>query len=650
MSFKSFIKKIIFDLKKNSSRICLLLIAVIGINGIMTPLMALSPTKRIHSEDFTCVRKGFLPERKICEKEEIIDDFLDSEGPFGITGKGQVKKKGIEEEVDEIFTQTMDEEEALKVDTLLRELQKEADVFLAEDFRKGQRISLEEAIYLALRDNEGVGFDTSTALASNISTGITSAFLDREAAKQSLLATLEQTWTPTWNTTIATNFSRAYIRNGPYTTTVSLPSPGISATQLLKTGGKIAFSWENTYSYTQISGRPRDTTASTTLSLQLTQPLLKGGGFEVGTIPLVNAYLGDEASINQLIQIVIDNVTLTITTYRGYLQAIDEFEIDKRAIYKGRDDLAQTKALVEAGRRPRADIVERQRYLAQQEFNFQDQRNTVDQKRIEFLRQINMDTSTNLVPEDLTIIEMEPEDLPKIEELMTIAFLHNANYLNQLISLRQAELTYIQARNNTLWDLSLTAGISSTGSKNFAGLSLSSLGRSNEKAWDFRDRTVNVGLALTIPFNQVEERKSALLNAKIALRNSKIALRKREQDLTKDIKNSLRSMKKDIIQIKLAKINTELSKKRVFQKRLEIEGGLSSSFELTGVQDDLISAEKAEVDAKITYMNDIAALDALLGTTLDSWNVNITRRLDNMPRLNDIIFGKVKTHSSENNF
>lgn len=604
--------------------------------------MALSPTKRLNSEYFTCVRKGFLPAR-ICAEEEIQDDFMDSEGSFGITGKGQMKKKGIEEEVDEIFTQTMDEEEALRVDTLLRELQKEADVFLVEDFRKGQRISLEEAIYLALRDNEGVGFDTATALASNISTGITTAFLTREQDKQTLLAFLE-TWTPTWDTQVATTFTRTYTRNGPYTTTVNLPSPGITAKQLLKSGGVVNFAWTNTYSYTQVSGQPRNTTAATNLSVQLTQPLLKNAGFEIGTITLAKAYLDDETSINNLIQNVIDNVTATIKAYRSYLQAIDEFEIDKRAIYKGRDDLAQTKALVEAGRRARADIVERQKYLAQQEFNFQDQRNTVDQRRIEFLRQLNMDTSTNLVPEDLEVITMEPEDLPTIEELMTIAFLHNANYLNQLISYRQSELNYIQARNNTLWDLSFTAGISAAGTKNFSGATLSSLGRSNEKAWDFRDRTVNAGLTLTIPFNQLEARKSALLNAKIALRTAKINLRKREQDLTRDIKNSLRSMKKDIIQIKLARINTELSKKRVFSKRIEVEGGIASSFELTGVQDDLISAEKAEVDAKITFMNDVADLDAFLGTTLDSWNINILRRTENIPKLSDTLFGKVKTN------
>lgn len=579
-------------------------------------------------------------------KEEIQDDFTDSDGgTWGITGKGVIPNAGVEAEVDEIFDETMGEEEALRVDTLLRELQAEADVFLVEDFRKGQKISLEEAIYLALRDNEGVGFGNASALEANISKGVTSAYLDREVAKQTLLAFLE-TYTPTWDTTLAVNYVRQYSRNAPYVTTVSLPAPSITTKQLLKsgTGAQIAMSWKNNYSYTQVAGRHRDTMANTTISFELTQPLLKGGGFDIGIIPITKAYLADETSINNLKTNVLTNVTQTIKLYRAYLRAIDAFEIDKRAIYKGRDDLAHTKVLVEAGRRARADIVERQRYLAQQEFNFQDQRNAVDRARIDFLRQLNMDTSTNLVPEDLFVLDLEPEDMPTIEELMTITFLNNPDYLNQLISFRNAELDYQIARNNTLWQMDLTAGISATGNRNFRNEALSSLGRSNEKAWDFRDRSVNVGLALTIPFNQIERRKLDLLSAKVALRNAKIDLRKREQDLTRDNKDFLRAIKKDIIQIKLAEINTMLSKKRVFQKRLEIEAGQSSSFELTGVSDDLISAEKAELDAKITLMNDLADLDNSLGTTLDTWSISLKRRLDNIPKLSDTLMGKIKTN------
>ncbi|PWU04071.1 MAG: hypothetical protein C5B43_05125 [Verrucomicrobia bacterium] len=638
MLFTGFINKKVLNLIRKISRKRFLgLIVFLGVYFLSIDAFALSPIKRIASEDFSCVMKGFLP-NKICkkEKEPVKDDFLDNEGIFGINVKNNNgNNKGIEEEVDVIFDEAMSDEEAQRVDSLLKELQAEADIFLVEDFRKGQRISLEESIYLALRDNEGVGFGNASALESNISKGITSAYLDRTRVIQELLA-FEETWTPQWDTTLNAQWTRQYNREGPYTETINIPVPSVNTSQKLKSGGTINMSWLNTYTITRISGQESKSVATTVLNFNYTQPLLRGGGFEIGTIPLTKAYLADEASINNLKQVVLDNVTLTIRLYRAYLRAIDEFEIDKRAIYKGRDDLANTKILVEAGRRAQSDIVERQRYLAQQEFNFQDQRNTVDRARIDFLRQLNMDTGTNLVPHDLYVLDIEPEDMPKIEELLAIAFINNPTYLNELISFRNAELDYMKARNDVLWDLTFNTGISTS-------VTRASLGRSNENAWDFRDRAVTAGLTLVIPFNKLEARKSALLNAKINLRNAKINLRKREQDLTAQIKDRLRSIKKDIIQIKIAKINTLLSKKRVYQKRLEIEGGQSSSFELTGVQDDLISAEKAELDAKVNFMDDLADLDNLLGTTLDTWNININRRTENMPELSKTIFGKIKT-------
>lgn len=636
MNFIGYNSKIFLVLRKKISKNCfLILTGFLAFNALPSQLIALSPIKCIPSKDFQFVMKGVLKEPACMHKAPIQDDFEDDEGFFGITVEDKTNNKGEEAEVDVIFDESMSDEEALKADALLRELQAEADIFLVEDFRKGQKISLEEAIYLALRDNEGVGFGTASALEANITKGITSAYLDRARAVQDLLA-VEETFTPQWDTTLTANWQRQYSREGPFTEIITVPVPSINTFQKLKSGGQINLSWTNSYSITRVSGHSSTSSAATGLTFNISQPLLQGGGFEIGTIPLTKAYLADEASINQLKQVVLDNVTLTIRLYRAYLRAIDEFEIDKRAIYKGRDDLAHTKALVEAGRRAKADIVERQRYLSQQEFTFQDQRDAVDRARIDFLRQINMDTGTNLVPQDLYVLNIEPQDLPSIEELLAITLLNNPTYLNELINFRNAELDYMLARNNTLWNLTFNAGISSS-------VTRASLGRSNENAWDFRDRAVNAGLTLVIPFNKLEARKAALLSAKIALRNAKISLRKREQDLTRDIKDALRSIKKDIIQIKIAKINTMLSKKRVYQKRLEIEGGIASSFELTGVQDDLISAEKDELNAKINLMNDIADLDNLLGTTLDTWNININRRTDNMPKLSDTLLGKIKT-------
>lgn len=600
--------------------ICRFSLIVVCFSFIPT-LCAVCPTVCNEISDFCCVNKG----KDI--DPIIVDDFMDSETPFGITLK-EPKKKQVEDEAKDIMSEDPAKLKNINTGELLAELQQEGNVYLGKNYGIGPRISLEEAIYLALKDNEGVGFGDTA-----VNQGITTAYLQREVQMETLKVA-ENDFRPQWDTTLGLQFSDAHFRNSSHVTTVNIPVPSITTFQKLKTGGQIDMSWTNSYAFVKPSGKDSSTTAVTALGLKLTQPLLKGAGFTIGTMPLTRAYLNEESNINTLKSTVITVVTQTILTYRAYKQAIDQFEIDKRSIEEARQDLERTKLLVEAGIRADADIVEGQFSLATREFNFQDSVNTVDQARIAFLRVLNMDTSLNIVPDNIFIVDLNPEDLPTVEELVAIAWLNDPDYLNQLISLRQAELTYILARNGVLWQFDFNAGIT-------AGATRTSLGRSNQNSWDFRDRVLSTGLTLTIPFNRLGP-EAALIDAKVNLRVARINVQKAEQDKTSAVKNNLREIKKNIIQIKLARLNVLLAKQRLAQKRLEIEAGIASSFELTSVLDQYITTETQELNAEIALMNSLTNMDALLGTTLDTWNIDINRRTDNLPKLSETLLGKIK--------
>jgi len=626
MSLTDGLHKVRIVLSRGFSSIYLLGFITIGFS--FTPsLHALCPTVCTDPSGFCIVRKG------IGINPIPFDDFEDTDNQYGIVTKEPFVPRNAESEAEKIFQENPEDLKSIDAGALLTELQEEGNVYLGLEYGKGPRISLEEAIYLALRDNEGVGFGNASALEANISEGITTAYLNREVQIEQLRVA-ENSYRPQWDTTFKVDYAQTNRRDKPHSVFVTMPSPGIVTSQKLKTGGVINMEWTNAYTYSRTAGQPSDTNATTGLRLAITQPLLKGAGFIIGTLPLTDAYLTEETNINSLRGTVITVVTQAITTYREYKRAIDQFEIDKRSIEESRQDLEKTKLLVAAGIRAEADIVEGQYSLATREFSFQDSQNTVDQARIAFLRVLNMDTSLNIVPDNIFVLDIDPKDLPTVEELMPIAYLNAPDYLNQLIALRKAELSYIQARNNCLWQLDFNSGIT-------AGASRASLGRSNQNSWDFRDRTVNVGLTLTVPFNSLTS-EQGLIDAKVGLRTAKINVQKSEQDLTARVKDTLREIKKNIIQVKLAKLNVMLAKQRLVQKRLEIEAGSSSGFELTSVLDQFITTESQELSAQIALMNSLSTMDALLGTTLDTWNIDINRRTDNVPKLSATLLGKLK--------
>ena len=53
--------------------------------------------------------------------------------------------------------------------------------------------------------------------------------------------------------------------------------------------------------------------------------------------------------------------------------------------------------------------------------------------------------------------------------------------------------------------------------------------------------------------------------------------------------------------------------------------GLSTNFQLVDFEDDLVNVQNREVDAIISYLNALTRLDQTLGTTLETWRIDVDR-------------------------
>lgn len=513
--------------------------------------------------------------------------------------------------------------EVLDVSDLLKSLEEEVEQQLNVPL-EGRRITLAECIHFALRDNEA----------------IEKAFLDRENQLMALKVSEDEFRLKGTLSLAALNYKRTHNRDSPHSTSVGLPAPSITLTQRIKTGGEFTFNWTNSYSYSKDSGQPGANSASSSASLEFKQPLLRGGGFDIATLSLTNAYLQEEANILNLKSVLINTVTSVIKFYRSYYLAIEQYEIDKRALLRARESFRKTKVMFDAGKQAETDVVERRRDLAQKEFDFEDRKDSLEKARLDLLRVMNMDTNLKILPAGITLVELETENLPALEEILGLAYVNDPEYLTQLISYRQAELAYLKAKDDLLWDLNFNAGIQSTAQMS------NSLAFSNDRTWDFRDKTLSAGLTLTIPVFNDHTREQGIISSRIAIKNAQIDLRSREEEMIRTFKDTVRTIEKNILQLKLSKITTALTRKRLEQKRIELDAGKVEQFEYTDAQDRLRDAENAEIQTQINYMNSLADLDQQLGTTLDTWGIDIKRRLERMPRLDRTLFiSKVKDNS-----
>lgn len=499
------------------------------------------------------------------------------------------------------------------ISDLVPNVRKDLDTLKAVS-ETAQALGLEDAVYISLLNNATVEI----------------AYLGRETQLRSL-RTLENSYLPVGSISLGSGISRTFKRNQSLSDSVSLPVPSLTLKQNLKTGGNLAFSWNNSYSYTKASGQNFVAASTSSLAFTLNQPLLQGAGFEIGRLPLTKAYLDEENNLLGLRSTVIDNITKVVLAYRTYLQQIKQFDLNKSSVLQSREQFRMDKARVEAGRSPKNDLLNSGRNSATNEFTFEGQLDALEESRLALLRTMNVSLESQILPLDVPDFDLDPDHLPTVDEAMKIAMANSPAYLQQLITYRKTELDYMVAQNNTLWALNLTAGITS------AGASDNTLGRSIQKAFDFRDRTVSAGLSLAIPVND-PSREDNLANARIAIRTAKINLSQAEENLKQTITNGLQTIKQGIIQLRFARIASALAQRVLDAKRVELAAGRVTNFEYTQTQDTLIQAQNSELNTRISLLNQLTSFDATLGTTLQTWQISLKDRIASKPKFEDTLF------------
>lgn len=485
---------------------------------------------------------------------------------------------------------------------------------------------LSEAVLYGMEADEVVSIDLSTAIYQALlcNETLTARYWDRENELYSLKVS-ENEFSPKGGISIGGNFTDKHTRDNFYNRTFTITGPSATIVQQLPTAGKIQFSWANSSSWTKNSAGASNSSASTSLGLGFTQPLLRGGGWDIGTLKLTSAYLGEESNKLSLKSSVISTVNQVISDYRAYIQALERFRIDKRSIERSRKELDRTIALVEVGRRPELDLIQGKARLAEEELRFEGNIDSKDNARIRLLRTMNMDTTIPLCPSENLDEVITEEILPSVEEATKIAFENEPSYLQQLIGIRNSELGLLAAKNNLLWNLNLNGSVGSSSTSN-----ASSLARSNQEAWEFKDRSWSVGLSLDIPVNDLS-RSQGYIAARIGLRKACLSLQKTQKDISSDLKDRIRTIKSLIKRTELAKTNTELARIQLEKELVRLQSGKTTTFDYSQVEDSLIRAENSELETKIQLQNALTDFDRALGTTLVTWQIDVNCRGVTLP-------------------
>ncbi|MEW5734290.1 MAG: TolC family protein [Thermodesulfobacteriota bacterium] len=456
------------------------------------------------------------------------------------------------------------------------------------------RLSLPEAIQIALRNNRNVK----------------SAYLERVVQKFNLKVS-EYKFVPGLSLDAGADYSEQRQSGSPaLPVKTSELSAGPSVSGTVPTGATYNFSWAYDDGKTENgAGSPgSESQSQSTWSVSFSQPLLKGGGITATMASVRQARIRERQNILSLKTTLMEKVLQVITAYRGLISAAERVKISEASLKSTREQLAINRLLIATGRMAETDIIETEASLARQEFSRQQELNALDQARQSLIQVMDMDPGSRFTLEDLP----EPASIePDYARCLETAYESRPAYLQGILNVESLDVALAVAENEQLWDLSLTAVYGNTNSQ-------------GTLLYEPGSESYDIGLALHIPLFGTERLgiRQQLLQAKSDLEKSKLALAKSKDDLAIQVGDAVRNVNSQLVQMGLAEKSRMLAEKKLQNEMVKLKLGRSANFTVVQYQNDLVSAQNSELSAKIGYLNSLSALDDLIGTALDTWNID----------------------------
>ena len=359
----------------------------------------------------------------------------------------------------------------------------------------------------------------------------------------------------------------------------------------LPTGGSIQLSFSK-----PLAGE-RDSGASTTILFS--QPLLKDFGPGLDTQPVREARLREQINLRAFRDTAAGIVDSAVSAYRDVLRARQQAVIASEALERAGRQLEINRALVEAGRMASQDLVQTEADVADKQYALIDAENALETAISHLVDTLDLEEGVRVEPQAEPPIEPERSDF---EESLATAFARRTDWLSAEIGVELARMRLHSAQNALLPDLSLSGQL------------------------DFRDGSERthwtVGLNLTLQLQDNEPRRQ-LTRARNSLRRAEMALAERRQSIRIEVRRAVNDVAVALRQIDLARQARELAEQKLDVERRKLQEGLSSAFQLGRFEDDLVAAQRRELDAEARYRDSLAGLDRMLGTTLDRWGIRV---------------------------
>jgi len=379
-------------------------------------------------------------------------------------------------------------------------------------------------------------------------------------------------------------------------------------------GTSFTLLWKNAYNRTKNKASSNNAAGQYTAypAFSIVQPLLKGFGKDVNTANLKIARLNNQLSQLGMRDTVSRTITAVINTYWQVTLNKKKLEIAALALERAKQILEINRSLVASGRMAELDMVQAETDVAQKEFDLDVIENTYKQSKNALLALLSLSKLIDFTPSDIG--EIEQIEVP-LQIAYDLAEKNRYEIIQAETSVALAKLSLLLAEDGEKWDLRLIGQAESNNVRHSYMDALQGIPSDSSK--------LSIGMQLVIPINSLEQ-EAAVIRARGEKEIAQLSLDETKQTVRLDVQDTIRDVSANYRQVELAERARALAQSQLGIELEKLSIGRSSNFQVLTYQDTLRSAQLSKISSEINYLTALSTLDYALGTTLETWNINVT--------------------------
>jgi outer membrane protein TolC len=367
-------------------------------------------------------------------------------------------------------------------------------------------------------------------------------------------------------------------------------------------------------------------TFSAGLTASLTQPILRGFGKSVNTRLIVQSRLARDASAWDFVASVQEVVQAVENAYWDLSYALGNLDSKKEALDRAKDFNRITQIKIDVGALAPIEIVQTEVTIAQREQEIILAEGQIGAAQDQLKRLLNL---TDLASWTRPIV---PVDAPPQENVALDVESGIRSALELRPEVKQA-LNSIESRKvNLAWnrdelrprlDAKGTYGLSGVGFNQESVRPGSSYSDAiyQVRGADYPNWTLGLSFAIPV-FNRTAKSNAAVAATELELAKTNLALLK--QNLAVEVRAAARNVDTAVRSVAAARKARELAERNLDAERKKFDNGMTTSFTVAQVQNDLTSARSNELLAVAGHLKALTAWHKAVGDLLPTKGVELS--------------------------